>query len=102
MKQLEFDSVYHMQDYFLSEKGIAESSIHIVKTVEESAEKNSKNTKLYSISLLEEGYDVSVAISRKDWIPALEQCLKNLEDLEMQDEVIDTYLILKKVKEKNN
>jgi hypothetical protein len=47
-----------------------------------------------------EGMDTSfeISLSKKEWIIALENCLKHYSEWEMGDEAIDTYLLIKELK----
>jgi hypothetical protein len=40
-----------------------------------------------------------ISITTKEWITALENCLKHYEEWEMADDAIDTYLLLKELKD---
>ena len=41
-----------------------------------------------------------ISLTSKEWITALENCLKHYSEWEMGDEAIDTYLLIKELKEK--
>jgi hypothetical protein len=47
---------------------------------------------------LENSFEISLPI--KEWTTALENCLKHYQEWEMADEAIDTYLLIKSIKEK--
>ena len=50
-----------------------------------------------------EGIDTSfeISLTSKEWIIALENCLKHYEEWEMSDEAIDTFLLIKELKDKS-
>jgi hypothetical protein len=39
-----------------------------------------------------------ISLTSKEWLTALENCLKHYSEWEMSDEAIDTYLLIKKLK----
>jgi hypothetical protein len=39
-----------------------------------------------------------ISLSKREWITALENCLKHYSEWEMGDEAIDTYLLIKELK----
>lgn len=101
MKKLEFDSLEHMKSYLDSEEGIKESNRYLAKTIMESIDTKLKSVKVFEIYLAEEDVEVTVLVARVDWINTLQGCLEVFGKYEMGDEGIDTYLAIKKLKEKN-
>jgi hypothetical protein len=59
-----------------------------------------KTALLFEIEL--DGMDTSfeISVTSKEWVTALENCLKHFEEWEMGDDAIDTYLLIKQLKQK--
>lgn len=98
MRKLQIQSLEELDQIF------RERSVDMTNTIREGIEQAIKNKKktalLFEIEV--EGTDMTFEISttRKEWLTALENCLKHYEEWEMSDEAIDTYLLIKELKEK--
>ncbi len=72
----------------------------MVEGISESYKNKKRSAQLFTISFEDEDeYSFEVSLPSNQWVLALEQCLKNYESWEMSDEIIDTYLLIKEVKE---
>ena len=98
MRKLQIESLEELEDIF-REKSV-DMSTNIRDSIQEAFNKKKKTALLFEIEL--EGMDTSfeISITTKEWITALENCLKHFEEWEMGDEAIDTYLLIKELKEK--
>jgi hypothetical protein len=98
MRKLQIESLQELNQIF-REKSV-EMTNSIREGVEEAVKGNKKTAILFEIEM--EGMDTSfeISITTKEWVIALENCLKHYQEWEMSDEAIDTYLLLKNIKEK--
>jgi len=73
---------------------------NIQQGIKEAFDNKKKTAMLFEIQIegLENSFEISLPI--KEWIVALENCLKHYEEWEMSDEAIDTYLLIKELKKK--
>jgi|GEM_PF-1483703 len=72
----------------------------MVEGITEAFNNKKKSAQLFTIGFEDEDeYTFEVTLPSTQWVIALEQCLKNYESWDMSDEIIDTYLLIKKVKE---
>ena len=98
MRKLEIDSLEELEAIF-REKSV-DMTNNIREGIEEAMKAKKKTAILFEIFM--EGMDTSfeISLSSKEWIIALENCLKHYSEWEMGDEAIDTYLLIKELKEK--
>lgn len=96
MRKLEIESLEELENIF-RERSV-DMTNNIREGIQEAFDKKKKTAILFSIQV--EGLDNSFEISLpfKEWIIALENCLKHYNEWEMADEAIDTYLLLKELK----
>jgi hypothetical protein len=98
MRKLQIESLEELEGIF------REKSVDMTNNIREGiaeAMKNKKKTALlFEIEL--DGMDTTfeISLTSKEWITALENCLKHYSEWEMGDEAIDTYLLIKELKEK--
>lgn len=98
MRKLQIESLQELEQIF------REKSVDMTNNIKEGIEEAMKNKKktalLFEIQVegLENIFEIS--LTSKEWIIALENCLKHYEEWEMSDEAIDTYLLVKELKEK--
>lgn len=99
MKKLSIESLEELNTIF-KEKSV-EMTANIRESIQEAFSNRKKTALLFEIEI--DGMDSSfeISITTKEWITALENCLKHYEEWEMGDDAIDTYLLIKKLKEKN-
>jgi hypothetical protein len=97
MKKLQIESIAELETIF------KEKSVDMTTTIKDSIQEAYTNKKktalLFEIEI--DGMDTSfeISITTKEWIVALENCLKHFEEWQMGDEAIDTYLLIKELKE---
>jgi hypothetical protein len=98
MRKLQIESLEELEGIF------REKSVDMTNNIREGIEEAMKNKKktalLFEIEL--DGMDTTfeISLTSKEWITALENCLKHYNEWEMADEAIDTYLLIKELKEK--
>ena len=98
MRRLQIESLQELEEIF------REKSVDMTNNIKEGIEEAMKNKKktalLFEIQVegLENIFEIS--LTYKEWIIALENCLKHYGEWEMSDEAIDTYLLIKELKEK--
>lgn len=98
MRRIQIESLQELEEIF------REKSVDMTNNIKEGIEEAMKNRKktalLFEIQM--EGLDnvFEISLTFKEWIIALENCLKHYEEWEMSDEAIDTYLLIKELKEK--
>lgn len=98
MRRLQIESLQELEKIF------REKSVDMTNNIKEGIEEAMKNKKktalLFEIQVegLENIFEIS--LTSKEWIIALENCLKHYGEWEMSDEAIDTYLLIKELKEK--
>jgi hypothetical protein len=98
MRKLQIESLEELEGIF------REKSVDMTNNIREGIEEAMKNKKrtalLFEIEL--DGMDTTfeISLTSKEWITALENCLKHYSEWEMGDEAIDTYLLIKELKEK--
>ena len=98
MRKLQIESLEELEGIF------REKSVDMTNNIREGIEEAMKNRKktalLFEIEL--DGMDTTfeISLTSKEWITALENCLKHYSEWEMGDEAIDTYLLIKELKEK--
>ena len=98
MRKLQIESLEELEGIF------REKSVDMTNNIREGIEEAMKNKKktalLFEIEM--DGMDTTfeISLTSKEWITALENCLKHYSEWEMGDEAIDTYLLIKELKEK--
>lgn len=98
MRKIQIESLQELEEIF------REKSVDMTNNIREGIEEAMKNKKktalLFEIEL--DGMDTTfeISLTSKEWITALENCLKHYSEWEMGDEAIDTYLLIKELKEK--
>ena len=98
MRKIQIESLQELEEIF------REKSVDMTNNIREGIEEAMKNKKktalLFEIEL--DGMDTTfeISLTSKEWITALENCLKHYSEWEMGDEAIDTYLLIKELNEK--
>ena len=97
MKKLEIESLDELEAMF-REKTI-EMTDAIKESIQEAYDGNKKTALLFEIQIegVESAFEIS--ITKKEWIIALENCLRHYEEWEHSDDAIDTFLLLKTLKD---
>jgi hypothetical protein len=96
MKKLQFDTPDDFQKYFRGKS--PELTGAIVDAIREAMQFQKKTADLFEICFDESDTVFEISLPKKQWITALENCLKHYEEWEMGDDALDTYLLLKDVK----
>jgi hypothetical protein len=98
MRKLQIQSLEQLEQIF-REKTV-DMTNNIREGIEEAMSKNKKTALLFEIEM--DGMDTcfEISLTSKEWITALENCLKHYGEWEMGDEAIDTYLLIKQLKQK--
>lgn len=98
MRKLQIESLEELEGIF-REKSV-DMTNNIREGIEEAMKSKKKTAILFEIEM--DGMDTSfeISLTSKEWITALENCLKHYSEWEMGDEAIDTYLLIKELKEK--
>lgn len=99
--KLKFTNMEDLIRFFGSDEGLIDNSKRILESITDSLEKGQAVAELFSIDLYEDEAEISVKLDRDQWEIALENCLEYFERYELADESIDTYMLLKKIKEAN-
>lgn len=97
MKRLEIDSLDELEAMF-REKSV-EMTDAIKESIQEAYDAKKKTALLFEIQIegVESAFEIS--ITKKEWIIALENCLKHYEEWEHSDDAIDTFLLIKTLKD---
>ena len=98
MRKLQIESLEELEAIF-REKSV-DMTNNIREGIQEAIAKKKKTAILFEIEV--DGLDTAfeISLTSKEWITALENCLKHYGEWEMGDEAIDTYLLIKELKEK--
>lgn len=98
MRKLQIESLDELENIF-REKSV-DMTNNIKEGIEEAMSKKKKTALLFEIEM--EGMDTcfEISLTSKEWVTALENCLRHYEEWEMGDEAIDTYLLIKQLKQK--
>ena len=96
MRKLQIESLEELENIF-REKSV-DMTNNIREGIEEAINKKKKTALLFEIEM--DGMDTTfeISLTSKEWIRALENCLKHYSEWEMGDEAIDTYLLIKQLK----
>ena len=96
MRKLQIESLEELESIF------RERSVDMTNNIREGIEEAMKNKKKTAIlfEIFMDGMETSfeISLSKREWITALENCLKHYSEWEMGDEAIDTYLLIKELK----
>lgn len=96
MRKLQVESLEELEGIF-REKSV-DMTNNIREGIQEARVKKKKTATLFEIEV--DGLDTvfEISLTSKEWITALENCLRHYEEWEMGDEAIDTYLLIKELK----
>lgn len=96
MRKLQIESLDELESIF-REKSV-DMTNNIRDGIQEAFEKKKKTALLFEIEL--EGMDTSfeISLTSKEWVTALENCLRHYEEWEMSDDAIDTWQLIQKIK----
>ena len=98
MRKLQIESLDQLNDIF-KEKSV-DMTNNIRESIQEAFNAKKKTALLFEIEF--EGMDTNfeISITAKEWVTALENCLRHYGEWDMGDDAIDTYLLLKQLKQK--
>lgn len=98
MRKLQIEDLHELEAIF-RERSV-DMTNNIREGIQEAFDRKKKTAMLFEIVVegLENSFEISLPI--KEWTTALENCLKHYQEWEMADEAIDTYLLIKQLKEK--
>lgn len=96
MKKLLFISTEEFSEYFKGKS--PELTNSIVSGIRDAFMFQKKSANLFEISFEENDNVFEISLPSKQWVTALENCLKHYEEWEMDDDAIDTYLLIKEIK----
>jgi hypothetical protein len=98
MRKLQLESLDQLNDIF-KDKSV-DMTNNIRESIQEAFNAKKKTALLFEIEF--EGMDTNfeISITTKEWVTALENCLRHYEEWDMGDDAIDTYLLLKQLKQK--
>jgi hypothetical protein len=97
MKRIKVDSVEHFAELFKVKT--VEMTDAIKESIQEAISQKKRTANLFEVEI--EGIDtvMGIILSKRQWIDALETCLKHYEEWEHSDDAIDTYLLIKQLKD---
>lgn len=98
MRKLQIESLDELENIF-REKSV-DMTNNIKEGIEDAISRKKKTALLFEIEM--EGMDTAfeISLTSKEWVTALENCLRHYEEWEMGDDAIDTYLLIKQLKQK--
>lgn len=96
MKKIKVESIEHFGELF-KEKTIEMTDV-IKNSIQEAQRSKRKTANLFEVEI--DGVDtvLGITLNKSQWIDALETCLKHYEEWEHSDDAIDTYLLIKELK----
>ncbi len=97
MRKIRIESIEHLDDMFRTKS--VEMTDTIKTSIQEAYNANKRTAHLFQIEIdgVENMFDIS--LGRAEWIVALENCLKHYEEWEHSDDAIDTYMLIKTLKD---
>ena len=98
MKKLQIQSLDELDSIFKKES--VDMTNNIKQSIQQAFDTKKKTALLFEIEFDQMDTCFEISITTKEWIPALENCLRHYEQWEMGDDAIDTYLLLKQLKQK--
>jgi len=96
MKKLELHSLAEF-DAIFKEKSV-EITKSIQQDIQEALRSGSKSASLFEIEIEELGTVLEVSLPKHQWTIALGNCLEHFREWNMVDDEIDTYLLIKELK----
>ena len=96
MRKLQIESLEELENIFRQKS--VDMTNNIKEGIEDAMSRKKKTALLFEIEM--DGMDTAfeISLTSKEWITALENCLRHYEEWEMGDEAIDTYLLIKQLK----
>ena len=98
MRKLQIESLEELEGIFRDKS--VDMTNNIRESIQEAFDNKKKTALLFEIDI--DGMDTcfEISLTSKEWVTALENCLRHYEEWEMGDDAIDTYLLIKQLKQK--
>ena len=97
MKHFNFDHPEEFEKVFRN--NTPEINDAIVEAITEAFQFQKDSADMFSITFGEEEVAYEITLPRNQWETAIQKCLDNYHQWNRHDEAIDTYLLLKNIKE---
>jgi hypothetical protein len=97
MKKLQIQSVEDLGD-FLKQRTV-EITTSVRDSIQQAFEQKKKTAILFEISVEDTDICFEVSVTTKEWVTALNSCLADYQKWELEDDAIDTYLLIKSIKQ---
>jgi glutamate-1-semialdehyde aminotransferase len=97
MREFNFNDPEDFKGVFASNN--REITNAIVDSIQEAHNFQKTSADMFSITFGEEDLAYEISLPKDQWEKALEKCLENYHKWDCGDEAIDTYLILKQIRE---
>ena len=97
MRILNFESLEDFKGVFANNN--REITDAIVESIQDAHNFHKVSAEMFSISFGEEDLAYEISLPKDQWETALKKCLDNYHNWECSDKAIDTYLILKQIRE---
>lgn len=97
MKKLQIESVEHLDDIFRTKS--VEMTDTIKTSIQDAYNANKRTAQLFEIEIIGGDNTFEISLGKTQWITALENCLRHYEEWGHSDDAIDTYMLIKKLKD---
>jgi hypothetical protein len=97
MKHLHFEHTDQFETLFKTNS--REITDIIVHCIQDAFQFQKESADIFSISFGEDEVAFEISLPKSQWQTAVQKCLDSYHEWECTDEVIDTYLLLKSIKE---
>ena len=97
MKRIKVESIEHFGELF-KEKTIEMTDV-IKSSIQEALSSKKRTANLFEVEIDGVETILGITLNKSQWIDALETCLKHYEEWEHSDDAIDTYLLIKQLKD---
>lgn len=100
MKKIKVESIEHFGELF-KEKTI-EMTDTIKNSIQEAISQKRRTANLFEVEIGGVDTIIGITLNKAQWTDALETCLKHYEEWDHSDDAIDTYLLIKELKDEQN
>lgn len=97
MKKINIESIEDL-DALFKEKTL-EMTDTIKNSIQQAHSAKKRTAQLFEIQINGTDSAFEISLSKAEWIVALENCLKHYEEWEHSDDAIDTYMLIKTLKD---
>ena len=97
MRELTFETSEHFKNSFVGEA--TKYSLEATDSIEEAFREGQKEAKLFQIAIDDVGYTFQVVVTKKEWVTVLEAAFERFQEAEMVDRTIDTWTLIRDIKE---